>query len=299
MIYNELTQYLKEQLKMSSHLINQLIVYSCVLTLSNFVWAEECDNLLQSSGNKEKLLIEARAQCPNHIGILNALAAIAVKQHQFKKAEELYQEAKAKNSTFPVTYIGLGDLCLLQAKTMIDSAHKNEQYQRAKDYYNIFLSLEANDAHAINQVKSKITQIDQGIKVTPSADSIIAALTEKSDTRGFKPKIDLQILFETNSAQISQESVSLLQDIRSALISSALLGKPIKIIGHTDSQGDDQYNFELSQRRAQSVLHHLQQLGVSETTLTIEGKGEVEPVASNTTEQGRAKNRRVTLQRMD
>ena len=69
----------------------------------------------------------------------------------------------------------------------------------------------------------------------------------------------------------------------------------IKVIGHTDSVGSDEYNQALSERRASSVAAYLLSQGLAPNKLTSEGKGESQPVADNETDEGRAKNRRVEL----
>lgn len=67
----------------------------------------------------------------------------------------------------------------------------------------------------------------------------------------------------------------------------------INIYGHTDSKGTDAYNLSLSERRAAAVKSYLISQGVSATRMMTMGVGEKEPVASNTTDAGRAENRRV------
>lgn len=73
----------------------------------------------------------------------------------------------------------------------------------------------------------------------------------------------------------------------------------IEVQGHTDSQGSDDYNLDLSQRRAETVVEYLSLFGVAEDRLTARGYGESEPVDTNDTEAGRVKNRRVELVRID
>jgi OOP family OmpA-OmpF porin len=65
--------------------------------------------------------------------------------------------------------------------------------------------------------------------------------------------------------------------------------------GHTDSVGTDTYNQDLSQRRAESVSNYLSSHGVSPDRLSAKGYGESRPIADNSTEDGRALNRRVEL----
>ena len=66
-------------------------------------------------------------------------------------------------------------------------------------------------------------------------------------------------------------------------------------MGHTDSTGSEQYNLDLSRRRADSVSNYLVSRGVARARIETIGYGEQYPVADNTTESGRAQNRRVEI----
>ena len=70
----------------------------------------------------------------------------------------------------------------------------------------------------------------------------------------------------------------------------------VDVYGHTDSSGSDEYNQDLSQRRAVAVATVLANQGVDQRRFFIEGRGESDPIASNSTESGRAQNRRVEIQ---
>ena len=68
----------------------------------------------------------------------------------------------------------------------------------------------------------------------------------------------------------------------------------VKIIGHTDSDGDDKSNLDLSKRRAASVKNALStEFGIDASRMETDGKGESEPASANTTSEGKANNRRV------
>ena len=69
----------------------------------------------------------------------------------------------------------------------------------------------------------------------------------------------------------------------------------VDVLGHTDSTGSDAYNQGLSERRAQSVSNFLSNSGVQQARLATKGYGESQPIATNTTEEGRAANRRVEI----
>jgi len=70
----------------------------------------------------------------------------------------------------------------------------------------------------------------------------------------------------------------------------------VDVYGHTDSTGDDTYNFNLSQRRALSVANYLNAQGVDSRRFAVTGFGETRPIANNSTDIGRAQNRRVEIQ---
>lgn len=69
----------------------------------------------------------------------------------------------------------------------------------------------------------------------------------------------------------------------------------ITIIGHSDSIGDESFNLVISRLRARSVADYLQKRGVPADRLRIEGRGSSQPIATNDTRSGRAKNRRIEL----
>ena len=69
----------------------------------------------------------------------------------------------------------------------------------------------------------------------------------------------------------------------------------VEVAGHTDSIGTDQYNMGLSQRRAEAVRNYLVSKGIAADRLSINAYGESQPIADNTTDEGRFKNRRVEL----
>ena len=102
------------------------------------------------------------------------------------------------------------------------------------------------------------------------------------------------ILFDTNSATVKSESMSTLDEI-----AKLLKGQPglrLLVVGHTDDIGTFEFNMDLSQRRAASVVQTLTaKFGADPKRLTPVGVSFASPVASNKTDEGKAKNRRVQL----
>lgn len=101
------------------------------------------------------------------------------------------------------------------------------------------------------------------------------------------------ITFDVDRAEVKSEFRSVINSLGEALKSQP--STTIDIIGHADSSGADAYNQALSERRAQSVAYWLQNQGVQAPRLVAFGRGELQPIASNDTDQGRARNRRVEV----
>lgn len=101
------------------------------------------------------------------------------------------------------------------------------------------------------------------------------------------------VLFAFNKSDLSPAAQSQLDSLMSKLQFADVVS--IKVIGHTDSVGSDEYNQALSERRASSVAAYLLSQGIAPSKLASEGKGESQPLADNETDEGRAKNRRVEL----
>ncbi|MCE7954122.1 MAG: hypothetical protein DYH00_00480 [Bacteroidetes bacterium CHB6] len=101
------------------------------------------------------------------------------------------------------------------------------------------------------------------------------------------------IFFDTNSATLKPESKAELDKLVAFIKSNAIA--KIEVGGHTDNVGDDKSNQTLSENRAKAVYDYLIKSGIEALRLTSKGYGETKPVADNTTEDGRAKNRRTEI----
>jgi len=119
-----------------------------------------------------------------------------------------------------------------------------------------------------------------GVSVTRSGNSIILNMPGN-------------VTFNTASSNISADFYSVLNSI--SLVFNEYEKTYIDIYGHTDSVGDSNYNMGLSQRRADAVSRYIQTRGVLTQRLLTRGMGEDHPIASNSTAQGRAQNRRVEI----
>jgi len=117
-------------------------------------------------------------------------------------------------------------------------------------------------------------------------------VSQTSDNQ-LKLNIPSDISFDSGRADIKPNLRPILDQF-----ANGLSGQPnteIRIVGHTDSQGSDAVNNPLSLQRAQAAKNYLSARGVDASRISVAGRGEHEPVADNSSEAGRARNRRVEI----
>jgi outer membrane protein OmpA-like peptidoglycan-associated protein len=102
------------------------------------------------------------------------------------------------------------------------------------------------------------------------------------------------VLFDVNSAALKPEAMDKLTQVAGVMVRYP--DDDILVKGHTDNTGSEQYNQELSERRAKAVKNFLILKGVSAGRITAIGFGKTMPIASNDTPEGRKKNRRVEIE---
>lgn len=103
----------------------------------------------------------------------------------------------------------------------------------------------------------------------------------------------LLVFFDFDKSELKSESFAELERVIEFLRSNSSV--KVRFDGHTDGQGTDEYNDQLSQRRADAVRSYVVAAGVVEQRLSAKGHGKRSPVTDNTTEEGRARNRRVEM----
>ncbi|MEE9343820.1 MAG: OmpA family protein, partial [Gammaproteobacteria bacterium] len=152
--------------------------------------------------------------------------------------------------------------------------------------------------YAINIENLPVSEPDHSHAVTTAAPATPAApvVTSEAVIADCQSTFDAALIgqhirFTTNRAQINAESHALLDSLSAAAKSCP--DTHIEIEGHTDSQGSDDYNMMLSQKRAEAVLAYLIDKNVRADRLVAIGYGELQPVADNATASGRASNRRI------
>lgn len=136
---------------------------------------------------------------------------------------------------------------------------------------------------------------DQTSFIPTSSESIARALTHPTE-KGKPAFVNLSITFDFDKADVSTEGLDQIKELARALQSDSLSSARLMIEGHTDSKGSDEYNMDLSRRRAEAIIAVLTSShDIAPARLKAAGYGEMRPVAENDTDFGRAQNRRVTI----
>lgn len=104
-----------------------------------------------------------------------------------------------------------------------------------------------------------------------------------------------RVLFNYDSSELLASGNDTLSGIAGQIAADAPAGVAVVVIGHASSEGSDEYNMDLSRMRAKTVRNALVAAGISPDQVTVEAMGETDPIASNDTEEGRSKNRRVEI----
>ncbi len=124
--------------------------------------------------------------------------------------------------------------------------------------------------------------------------ALVAAAPAASGVSQSKITLQADTLYDFNKSDLKPEGKATLDKIAADL--SKIKLEVIIAVGNTDSVGTDAYNMALGQRRAQSVKSYLTSKGVDGSRIYTESKGKSNPVASNATAEGRAKNRRTDIE---
>jgi OOP family OmpA-OmpF porin len=143
-----------------------------------------------------------------------------------------------------------------------------------------------------------VAQVDGARWTYPLIQTIESLDESQTETREEQTvTLDLQadVLFAFDSADLSAAARTTVTELADKLVADGATGE-VQVVGHTDSQGSDSYNQDLSERRAQAVAAVLQPaLEGQSLTFAVSGQGEDQPVASNSSDEGRQLNRRVTI----
>lgn len=237
---------------------------------------------------------------------------------ELHKAHEALQDAEVAFKDDPKGYHTLDLAYVAQRKAELagvlashaqDTNQKsasNEQYQSTQDAIMRDTRAElgttqsdlAASQSATARTQDKLYASETArIAAEKQASEAMAALAKlaavKEESRGLVITLSGSVLFRSDEATLLPEASSRLGQVADALMSTK--ERKILVEGHCDSQGSDDHNLELSQRRAEAVRTFLTSRGYDPTRIRAVGIGEARPIADNATDEGRANNRRVEI----
>jgi outer membrane protein OmpA-like peptidoglycan-associated protein len=183
----------------------------------------------------------------------------------------------------------------LQAETarqQADAARLQAEKARLDAEQANALALAADERAAANDRAARNAEQEKAELRAQLARQLNLILETRDSARGLIVSMS-DVLFDTARHTLSAGAREKLAKISGIVVSHP--GLQLSIEGHTDSVGTDDYNQQLSERRAESVRSFLVQNGVPAGTITAKGFGESQPVASNDNAAGRQRNRRVEM----
>ena len=175
---------------------------------------------------------------------------------------------------------GAGEI--LRALKAVEQARSYERRQEFDDLYS-----ELQD-----RASATVFDSDQIRKALNSARSFGVA--------GGAPSLNVWVGFAFDSAELTTRGTRQATEMADAMLASEFEGSRFLLVGHTDTQGREEYNFDLSYRRARQLREWLiDRFGFRADRIDAEGRGEEEPVASGDSPSDHARNRRVELRLID
>lgn len=151
----------------------------------------------------------------------------------------------------------------------------------------------ANDKAEADILKAKLALSESENRNAAALATLATLASLKEEERGVVVTLTGSVLFKSGKSTLMPSAQTKLDQVANALLT--IQARNLIIEGHTDSQGSDADNQELSQRRSEAVRDYLVQRGYPASHIQSQGRGEGSPVAKNDSPEGRANNRRVEI----
>ena len=230
-----------------------------------------------------------------------ASQALAEAEQSFLKKPDSYQ-------TRDLAYVAQRKAELAQATASIIIEQKS-QTQARKDY-------QMEQDKIVEQTRQELSQSQKTLRASElsgemaaeqlaaeqqaradadqrAAEALAALAAVKQEPRGMVITLSGSVLFAFDKSDLLPAARARLNQVADVLMTTP--ERNLTIEGHTDSQGSDSYNLDLSQRRADEVRNYLVQRGYQADRIKAHGLGEGHPIADNASAEGRANNRRVEI----
>jgi len=199
-----------------------------------------------------------------------------------------------------ITAIALGAALSMTAGLALagDNVISADQIAKALQPKPLTRGLSAGGQQVDTAVQEKEAKFVNSLRNRSTRSLSIGEREEVAQLAANKPKIDLEIRFDYNSADIAKTSVQAVQELGKALSDASLKGSTFVVAGHTDAIGGEQYNQGLSERRADTIKRYLtEKFGINGSDLVTVGYGKTKPKDANAPMD--PANRRVQVVNMD
>lgn len=240
-----------------------------------------------------------------------APAELHVANQALAKAERSFKEYPESYLTRDLAYIAERKTQIAEATANI-SIERDNKSQANSDYRTAQSDALSESKQNLSKMREDLTASKQSGQMTEDqlamekkarlsaeqraadAMAVLAKLaTVKEEPRGMVITLSGSVLFASGKADLLTEARTRLNQVADVLLTTH--ERNLVVEGHTDSQGSDSYNMDLSQRRADAVRDYLVQREYQADRIEAHGLGEGQPVADNGNAEGRANNRRVEI----
>jgi outer membrane protein OmpA-like peptidoglycan-associated protein len=251
--------------------------------------------------NPPQELLEARnayKQSAAGIAQTENPAQLHTAERSLQLAEQTFEEEGDSARTRDRAYVAMrkAQLAEVQARISANDKRLAELEQNMSEAQRAEL-MKLRSSYASSQEKLAAEQKareDAERRAEQAAADLARIATVKQETRGMVITLSGEVLFASGKSELLPAAQAKLSEVATALTQNSPEAT-IVVEGHTDSQGSQAFNADLSQRRAQAVRDYLASHGVAPDRIRAEGLGFTRPVADNKTAEGRANNRRVEI----
>jgi len=247
------------------------------------------DELLRA----ENLLEEAAAQDNGSSDEVH-LAYLAQRQAQIAQSHAQRRAMKTQLAEMEERRVALQEQARKRAEQRAQSYE--ERYEETQERYEETRQTKEELAQQLEELRREKQKLQNELNDMSGQLEGLAEVVRKKDELVLT--ISGSVLFETNESELMSAAKKKLERVASVL-QDRDGWKKVVVVGHTDSRGPEDYNQKLSQERARSVRQYLVDKGMDASAIAAEGEGEGDPIATNETPAGRARNRRVELRIKD
>jgi outer membrane protein OmpA-like peptidoglycan-associated protein len=248
-----------------------------------------------------KELVDARAtydRVSKGIAAQNKPDEVLTAKQHLEKAEALFEEKGVAGETIDAAYVASRKAELAEVSAQLAVAQKEKEAATKE--------VQTLQGESLDQARGELAHTKRALQSERAAredaeQRAAAAMADlqriaavKKDDRGMVITLSGAVLFKTDKYELLPAAMVQLNQVAEALTRNSPDAK-VTVEGHTDSQGSEDHNKELSLKRAQSVADYLVSRGIAKDRVTGAGIGSSRSIADNKTTEGRAQNRRVEI----